>query len=64
MHYEVDKTLAAMFETRLEAMWDRATNRKLDFGSCEQDKSLTDSVQLCYWTLLVPREISAGVEVA
>jgi hypothetical protein len=27
VHYEVDKTLAALFETRFEAMWDRATNR-------------------------------------
>jgi phosphatidylserine/phosphatidylglycerophosphate/cardiolipin synthase-like enzyme len=27
VHYEVDATLAALFETRFEAMWDRATNR-------------------------------------
>jgi phosphatidylserine/phosphatidylglycerophosphate/cardiolipin synthase-like enzyme len=27
VHYEVDRTLAALFETRFEAMWDRATNR-------------------------------------
>jgi len=27
VHYEVDKTLAALFETRFEAMWERATNR-------------------------------------
>jgi hypothetical protein len=27
MHYEADKTLAALFETRFEAMWDRPTNR-------------------------------------
>jgi hypothetical protein len=27
MHYEVDPTLAALFETRFEAMWERATNR-------------------------------------
>jgi phosphatidylserine/phosphatidylglycerophosphate/cardiolipin synthase-like enzyme len=27
VHYEVDKTLATLFETRFEAMWDRATNR-------------------------------------
>jgi phosphatidylserine/phosphatidylglycerophosphate/cardiolipin synthase-like enzyme len=27
VHYEVDKALAALFESRFEAMWDRATNR-------------------------------------
>jgi phosphatidylserine/phosphatidylglycerophosphate/cardiolipin synthase-like enzyme len=27
VHYEVDKALAALFETRFEAMWYRATNR-------------------------------------
>jgi len=27
VHYEVDTTLAALFETRFEAMWDRATNQ-------------------------------------
>jgi phosphatidylserine/phosphatidylglycerophosphate/cardiolipin synthase-like enzyme len=27
VHYEVDTKLAALFETRFEAMWDRATNR-------------------------------------
>jgi hypothetical protein len=26
VHYEVDTTLAALFETRFEAMWDRLTN--------------------------------------
>jgi hypothetical protein len=49
VHYEVDKTLAALFETRFEAMWERATNRMapprskqgcrvqegLVFGHCE-----------------------------
>jgi phosphatidylserine/phosphatidylglycerophosphate/cardiolipin synthase-like enzyme len=27
VHYEVDSTLAALFEARFEAMWNRATNR-------------------------------------
>jgi phosphatidylserine/phosphatidylglycerophosphate/cardiolipin synthase-like enzyme len=27
VHYEFDRTLAALFETRFEAMWDRPTNR-------------------------------------
>jgi len=27
VHYEIDTKLAALFETRFEAMWDRATNR-------------------------------------
>jgi phosphatidylserine/phosphatidylglycerophosphate/cardiolipin synthase-like enzyme len=27
VHYELDTTLAALFETRFEAMWERATNR-------------------------------------
>jgi phosphatidylserine/phosphatidylglycerophosphate/cardiolipin synthase-like enzyme len=27
VYYEVDQTLAALFETRFEVMWDRATNR-------------------------------------
>jgi phosphatidylserine/phosphatidylglycerophosphate/cardiolipin synthase-like enzyme len=27
VHYEVDPTLAAVFETRFEAMWNRPTNQ-------------------------------------
>jgi phosphatidylserine/phosphatidylglycerophosphate/cardiolipin synthase-like enzyme len=27
VHYEIDRKLAALFETRFEAMWDRPTNR-------------------------------------
>jgi phosphatidylserine/phosphatidylglycerophosphate/cardiolipin synthase-like enzyme len=27
VHYEIDTKLAALFETRFETMWDRATNR-------------------------------------